>query len=501
MLLADLAVAPVGAADVVVTGLALDSRTVAPGNLWVALPGQRAHGAQFVDTAVTAGAAVVLTDEVGSGLVGDRLPVVVVADPRLTMADLAARFHGYPSQRLTMLGVTGTNGKTTTTFLLEAALAAAGHRVGTIGTIGFRLAGEPVEVARTTVTTPESLDLQALLARFVGQGADAVVMEVSSHALALERVRAVGFDVAGFTNLGRDHLDFHPTLEDYFETKARLFEPDRCRHAVVMTTDDHGRLLASRLRAAKAPALTTVGTAADDDIRLLSSEPTPEGGTRVRIAGALGERELSIDLPGAHNGRNAVLALAMAAVVGVDPDQAMAGLRHAQVPGRMQRIPLGPPRQGEQATPTVFVDFAHTPQAIEEAVRVGDQFSRTAVVVGAGGDRDSAKRSMMGGAAAHADLVVVTDDNPRTEDPARIRLAVEQGARAVAETRPGATVVQCADRAAAIAHALRWAEPDDVVLVLGKGHEQGQIVGDRVLPFDDADVVVEEWAMIAREQS
>ncbi|WP_459251764.1 UDP-N-acetylmuramoyl-L-alanyl-D-glutamate--2,6-diaminopimelate ligase [Aestuariimicrobium soli] len=501
---------PDKAAGLTVAGLVLDSRSVRPGDLYVALPGQRSHGAQFVDSAADAGAVAVLTDRQGAGLAGDRLPVVVVDDVRTAMADLAARFHGRPSEQVTMFGITGTNGKTTTTFLLEAALAAAGHAVGTIGTIGFRLAGVPLDIARTTVTTPESIDLQATLARFVREGADSVVMEVSSHALALERVRAVAFGVAGFTNLGRDHLDFHPTLEDYFETKARLFEPERCRHAVVMTTDEHGRELARRIRDRGAPHLTTVGAEPTDDVRILVNEPTSSGGTRILLAGLAGpapadaspEREVVIDLPGAHNGRNAALALAMAAAAGVDPDTAAGGLAHAQVPGRMQRIALAPPRAGEQAAPTVFVDFAHTPQAIDEAARVGRQFARTAIVVGAGGDRDRAKRPLMGQASARAaDLVVVTDDNPRTEDPASIRAAVIEGAllgsaQSGSDGTGPAEVVEVGDRAQAIAHALAWAGADDAVLVLGKGHEQGQLVGDRVVPFDDAREVEAAWAAI-----
>ncbi|MEL4504131.1 UDP-N-acetylmuramoyl-L-alanyl-D-glutamate--2,6-diaminopimelate ligase [Luteococcus sp. H138] len=476
--------------SVSVTGITLDSRTVAPGDLYVALSGTRAHGAQFAPGAVQRGAVAILTDEAGRELAEESgVPVVVAADARDAMADAAATLFGLPTHQLMMFGLTGTNGKTTTTFLLEAALVAAGRRVGTIGTNGFRLDGAELPSNRTTVTTPESPDLQALLAVMLERGADCVAMEVSSHALALQRVDHIGFDVAGFTNLGRDHLDFHPTIEDYFEAKARLFDAEHCRVAVINTDDEHGRELARRITAAGAPRLVTTGFG-DSDHQILAT--TPEGpGSRVRYRGPHGEREFTIDLPGEYNVRNAVMALAMAVEAGLDEDAALEGIKHAQVPGRMQLVRLA----GTVEAPTVYVDFAHTPQAIESAVRSARpaEGGRIIVVLGAGGDRDAAKREPMGQAAATGSgVVVVTDDNPRTEDPALIRAAVAAGARSVGQ----AEVLEVAGRRAAIGEALRIARPGDVLLVLGKGHEKGQIVGQTVHDFDDVAVVLEQWGKI-----
>ncbi|WP_420176942.1 UDP-N-acetylmuramoyl-L-alanyl-D-glutamate--2,6-diaminopimelate ligase [Luteococcus sp. OSA5] len=477
-------------ASVPVTGITLDSRTVTQGDLYVALSGSRTHGASFAAGAVERGAVAILTDEAGrSQAEATGVPVVVARDARATMADAAAVLFGRPGDELLMFGLTGTNGKTTTTFLLEAALAAGGRRVGTIGTNGFRLDAQELPSNRTTVTTPESPDLQALLAVMRERGAQCVAMEVSSHALALQRVERITFDVAGFTNLGRDHLDFHPTMEDYFEAKALLFEPERCRIAVVNTDDPHGQELARRITERGQVRLETTGMA-DSDHQIIATRPQGPG-TWIHYRGPQGEREFTIDLPGDYNARNAVMAVAMATAAGVELDEAIAGVAHAQVPGRMQLVRL----DGEQA-PTVYVDFAHTPQAIEQAVRSArpGPGGRIVVVTGAGGDRDSAKRAPMGAAAASGlGIVVVTDDNPRTEDPSAIRAAVAEGARAAGQ----AEVVEVQDgRRAAIRRALELAGPADVVLVLGKGHEKGQIVGTTIHDFVDVDVVHEQWKLL-----
>ncbi len=476
--------------DVRITGVSLDSRTIAPGELYVALPGSRTHGAAFAAAAAERGARAALTDPAGrDACVAAGLVTVVVHDPRVAMATVSARV--FPTERLTLLGITGTNGKTTTSYLVEAALRAAGRRVGTIGTVGFRFDGGTLAGNRTTVTTPESPDLMALLSVFAERGADTVVMEVSSHALALHRVDGVPFAVGAFVNLGRDHLDFHHTMEAYFEAKARLFEPGRCDVAVINIDDPHGRRLAERVARTEAARLVTTGTDASADYRILGWEPTAAG-SRFDVRTPTGSHRLELALPGGYNVTNAVIALAMVEAVGVDPVTAAPGLATALVPGRTQIVDLGP------GAPRAVVDFAHTPQAIGSVLSALPPGSPVVVVVGAGGDRDVFKRTPMGeAAAAAADVVIVTDDNPRTEDPTAIRAGVLQGARTPARA---ALVLEVADRRAAILEGLRRAGSGGVVAVLGKGHEHGQDVGGRILPFDDVAVVRECWARLSREE-
>ena len=472
-----------------ICGMSLDSRTVGPGELYVALPGTRAHGADFASMAASRGAVAVLTDAAGAERAsGTGLPVVVAERPREAMALAARTVFGRPDDRLQLFGITGTNGKTTTAFLVEAGLAAAGRHPGTVGTIGFRLDQAPLPGDRTTVTTPESPDLQALLAYMAERGADSVVMEVSSHALALDRVAALHFAAVAFTNLGRDHLDFHKTIEDYFEAKARLFEPGRSEVAVITIDDEHGRELAGRITTAGSPRLVTTGFAADADYRILSWAPQGAGAA-LGVRTPTGELSFELALPGEYNVRNAVTALALLAEAGYDPGAVVPGLSRAQVPGRMQQVDLGP------GAPLVYVDFAHTPQAIAAALSAVPSGHVVVSVLGAGGDRDPDKRGPMGLAAvAGSDIVVVTDDNPRSEDPAVIRAAVAAGARAAATgERAGVHVVEQGGRAEAIARALELAGPHGVVALLGKGHEQGQTVGDQVLPFDDVDQVRRAW--------
>lgn len=466
-----------------VTGVALDSRRVRPGDVYVGLPGATTHGARFARQAAGRGAVALLTDREGAEIAaGSGLPIAVVEDPRRVMAGLAADVYGRPGGRLGLYAVTGTNGKTSTTFLLDAALRALGHRVGTIGTLGFRLEGIPLAGDRTTITTPESVDLQALLALMLEGGVDTVAMEVSSHALALQRVEALTFDAAGFTMFGQDHLEFHETLEDYFAAKSRLFLEGRARHAIVNTEDPWGARLASMIRADGTAELVTT-LAPDADLRVLATTPQPDGGWWVRLGHPGGVTEFGLSMLGRFNVENAVTALAMVQAVGGDIDQAAAGLRHAQVPGRMQRVPLGP------GAPNVVVDFAHTPQAVEHALRALPGGGRHVVVLGAGGDRDSSKRGPMGAAAAaHADVVIVTDDNPRSEEPAAIRQAV------IAGTFGGpAEVMDGGDRRSAIRLALDMANAGDWVAVLGKGHETGQDIGGVVTPFDDVVVTRDLW--------
>ncbi|MEJ5944482.1 UDP-N-acetylmuramoyl-L-alanyl-D-glutamate--2,6-diaminopimelate ligase [Pseudokineococcus basanitobsidens] len=495
-----------GTEGVRVSGAVLDSRTAGPGDLYAALPGQRAHGADFARTAVGSGAVAVLTDEAGAarldGGAGLDVPVVVVEDPRSVLGDLAARVHHTGVHRGAapgplLLGVTGTNGKTTTAYLLEGALAATGRRTGLVGTVETRVAGE---VVASTRTTPESTDLHALLARMARAGVDAAALEVSSHALVLHRVDGVVVDVAGFTNLSQDHLDFHDGMEDYFAAKASLFTPARSRRGVVVVDDEWGR----RLAATAGVPVTTVSTVPDAPegadagwrARARSADAT---GTDLELRAADGRRlALRAPLPGAFNVANTALAAVMLLEAGVGPDDVVRGLAAAgSVPGRLEVVEA-PADAPAGRRPRVLVDYAHTPDAVAAAlvaVRPSTR-GRLVVVLGAGGDRDRGKRGPMGAAAArHADVVVVTDDNPRSEDPAAIRAAVLAGATAplpaadLSTTRPSGAVevLEVGDRGRALRAALDAAGPDGTVLVAGKGHERGQEVAGVVHPFDDRD--------------
>ena len=475
--------------QVAVTGITLDSRAVQPGWLYVALPGSRAHGAQFGESAVAAGAAAILTDDEGLAMLrGVGVPVVAAEDARRAMAVVAARIFGEPARAMTMLGVTGTNGKTTTVALLQAGLAAAGRRAGTIGTIGFRLGDQEIQSSRSTVTTPESPDLQALFAVMAQRGADSIALEVSSHALALHRADAIDFDVVGFLNLGRDHLDFHSDLEDYFEAKARLFEPGRSAVSVVWVDDERGREIAARVMG-HGGRLVTVGTGEGVDYRMGEHTPVAPLGGAVEVWRGGEVLDVEIALPGVFNMIDAVVALAALEAVGIDTDDILIGLRTAQVPGRMQRVPLG------DDAPLVIVDFAHTPQAVAAAVESLGAIGPVTTVLGCGGDRDPDKRPEMGEAAARGSaLTIITDDNPRSEDPALIRAQTMEGA-----LRVGSEVVEVDGRRAAIAEALRRATPGTVVAILGKGHERGQILADRTVDFDDVEEATLAWRRLTEE--
>ncbi|MFC7675804.1 UDP-N-acetylmuramoyl-L-alanyl-D-glutamate--2,6-diaminopimelate ligase [Mycolicibacterium sp. GCM10028919] len=465
--------------DLRVSGVTLRSGDARPGDLFAALPGASAHGARFVDDALARGAVAVLTDRDGAAqLEGVGVPLLIHDSPRSVLGEVAATVYGHPSERLRVVGVTGTSGKTTTTYLVEAGLRAAGRVAGLIGTVGIRIDGvdEP-----SALTTPEAPDLQALLAVMLERGVDTVVMEVSSHALTLGRVDAVHFAVGGFTNLSRDHLDFHPTMEDYLNAKARLFDPESATHAdvsVVCIDDDAGRVIAGR---AENPI--TVGIEQAADWRAESIRPVGHGGQEfVAVDPAGVHHSLRIALPGRYNVANCLLATALLDAVDVSPDQAAPGLRDAAVPGRLEPIDRG---QDFLAV----VDYAHKPgalQAVLETLRQQIGTGRIAVVFGAGGNRDAGKREPMGRVAAElADLVVVTDDNPRDEDPATIRATIVAAARAAAG--PATDVVELGDRRAAIDHAVAWARAGDAVLVAGKGHEAGQTAAGVTKPFDDRD--------------
>ena len=486
--LADLTGAPVqGAASVTVSGVTLASGAVRPGDLYAALPGARTHGAAYVPEALARGAVAVLTDAAGRAAVTDPdVAVCVVEDPRAVLGPVASRVYGRPSEQLTVLGITGTNGKTTTSYLVEAGLAAAGRPSGLIGTVQTRTRGrgtdgEPVTTELPSVrTTPEAPDLHALLATMVDSGVQAVVMEVSSHALVQGRVGGVGFAAAGFTNLSRDHLDFHGDVESYFRAKALLFD-GRAAVEVVDVDDEHGRRLVR-------PGTVTVSTAgADADWSATDVTTAPAGGSTFTLRGPGGRSwPARLRLPGDFNVANAVLAVALLDAVGVPVETALAGVADTVVPGRMEPVDAG-------QSFVAVVDYAHTPDAVATALTAlrGSTTGRLVTVLGCGGDRDAGKRPAMGAAAAAgSDVLVITDDNPRSEDPQAIRSAMRAGAEEV-PAQQRAEVLEIGDRRAALAAAVDLARPGDTLLVAGKGHETGQEVGGSVLPFDDRAVLRE----------
>ncbi len=469
--------APEGADEVTVTGISLSSQRVVPGDLYAALPGARAHGASYAADAVAAGAVGVLTDPEGARRV--TAPALVVDRPRAVLGDLAAKVYGNPAEHLTLIAVTGTQGKTTTTRLAESGLQGSGTTSAVIGTVGTRIAGTDV---KTSLTTPEAPDLHALFAVMREHEVTTCAMEVSSHALVMGRVDGVVFDVAAFTNLGRDHLDFHADLEDYFRAKASLFTPQRARRGLVNLDDAHGRRL---LDEASIPLCTFSAFGNDADWRALDVVLAAAGATFV-VEGPDGQRfPAGVPLAGDFNVANALCAIAATGEAGLDAAAVASGIAvGGGVPGRLERVDAG------QAW-LAIVDYAHKPDAVTAALEALRPLTRgrLIVVLGAGGDRDHGKRPLMGEIAARlADLLVVTDDNPRTEDPAAVRAAILAG---VPDGAP-AEVVEIGDRRAAIAHAVAQARTGDTLLIAGKGHEAGQEVAGVVHPFDDRDVLREE---------
>jgi len=469
-----------------VAKLAYDSRKVGKGALFFCVPGEKVDGHEFAPAAVEAGAAGLVVER---ELVDLTVTQVVVSDARAAMAPIAARFHGDPTGELKVAGITGTNGKTTTAFLLREILESAGVRCGLLGTVKQVVGGAEEEVERTT---PEAIDLQATLRRMLDGEDSACVMEVSSHALVLHRADAIHFDIALFTNLSQDHFDFHAGMEDYFQSKRLLFEMGPGT-AIVNVDDPYGKRLAGELEGFEGPGCLTFSSAGAEahivasDIALkpngaeftvtqpLGGLKTSSGATRYPPAGVVRTR-----LPGQFNVSNALGAFAAAIAMGVEPDVAASGLEQATPPpGRFEPIDEG------QAF-TVLVDYAHTPDSLENVLQAARQLGegRVISVFGAGGDRDRDKRPLMGRAGAElSDLAIVTSDNPRSEDPEAIVAEILAGI----EDRGG--VEQEIDRRTAIALALSRAESGDTVVIAGKGHEQGQEFEDgRKLPFDDREV-------------
>ncbi|WP_172384048.1 UDP-N-acetylmuramoyl-L-alanyl-D-glutamate--2,6-diaminopimelate ligase [Streptomyces sp. MNP-20] len=465
-----------------VTGITHDSRAVRPGDLYVALPGARMHGADFVAQAADHGAAAILTDPTGAErAVGTGLPVLVVEDPRGRMGELAAAVYGHPGRDLLQIGITGTSGKTTTAYLMEGGLREV-RSTGLIGTVEMRIGDERIKSERTT---PEATDLQALFAVMRERGVQAVAMEVSSHALVLGRVDGCVFDVAVFNNLSPEHMEFHSDMEDYFRAKAQLFTRRRARLGVVNYDDEYGRRL---LTESEVPVTTFSAEGHPDaDWRAEDVQVGPMDSTFTAV-GPKGERIAATSpLAGPFNVANTLAAIVALAVAGIDPQTAADGVAAVPgVPGRLERVDAG---QDYLAV----VDYAHKTDAVESVLRALRKVTegKLHIVLGCGGDRDQTKRRPMGAAAARlADTAVLTSDNPRSEDPLAILATMLAGAAEV-PAHERAEVAVFEDRAAAIAAAVARAEPGDTVLVAGKGHEQGQDIAGVVRPFDDRQVLRE----------
>ncbi len=460
-----------GDPDVVVTDVTHDSSEAAEGSLFVAIKGFTRDGHLFVHEAVDRGASAVCVEERQQVSV----PQILVADGRVALASAAAAVHGDPSHKMDVVGVTGTNGKTTVTRLLEAIGVQAGRQTGIVGTLGAGIRSRHVPMARTT---PEASDLQRLLAEMVDVGVQFVAMEVSSHALALHRVDETRFRVAGFTNLGRDHLDFHGDIERYFSAKQRLFRFPGLQAAAIWTGDPAGE----RLAHGTTVRTLRVGRSQQADVWAEHVEQSIQGSRFVAHFPHF-DLELAPRIPGDFNVDNALMAAACAHLVDVAPEHISEGIASlAFIPGRFQVVSGDDPRR-------VIVDFAHTPDSVRSAVRSARSLTEGSliVVLGAGGDRDTAKRPLMGNAASAADVVIVTSDNPRSEQPSEIAASVADGVRQLG----GEPVVEI-DRRLAIRRAVKRAQAGDLVLILGKGHEMGQEIGEAVVPFSDRDAAIEE---------
>ncbi len=465
----------IGPLDRVVEGIAYDSRRVQRNFLFVALRGEKTDGHQFIDQAVEKGASVIVTEREENQA---RATCVMVENTRPALADLAAAFYERPARRLKLAAVTGTNGKTTTTFLIKHICEKAGVRCGLLGTVRYEIGDRVLPAIRTT---PEALEVQELLAQMVNAGCKAAAMEVSSHALAQDRTRGLEWDVAVFTNLTQDHLDFHGTMENYFEAKMTLFaglaeQKGKTKPVAVINIDDrYGAQLVDRLD--KKISVITYGVSARADFRA-SNYHAEFAGTSYQLDAHGKSYLVRVPLIGRFNVANSMAALAAASSMGVGLREAILSLsRSPQVPGRLEAVPAK--RQFQ-----VFVDYAHTDDALLNVMKTLRELSprKLVVVFGCGGDRDRQKRPLMGRVAdQNADYSIITSDNPRKEDPDAIIAEVEKGFRS-------GNYEKIADRAKAIARAIELAQPRDIILIAGKGHEAYQEFADHTVPFDDIQV-------------
>ena len=465
----------IGSIDRDVESIAYDSRRVQKNSLFVALRGEKSDGHQFIDQAIDRGATVIVTEREEKHA---RATSVVVEDTRPALADLAAAFYERPTRRLKMAGVTGTNGKTTTTFLIKHICEKAGLRCGLIGTVRYEIGERILPAVRTT---PESLEVQELLSQIAAAGCKAAAMEVSSHALAQERTRGLEWDVAVFTNLTQDHLDFHGTMENYFESKTKLFtglagQTSKKKNTAVINADDHyGQLLIDRV--GKKTPVITYGMGVHADFRA-SNYRMEFGGTSYQLDAHGKNYLVRVPLIGRFNVANSMAALAAANSLGVNLREAILSLgKSPQVPGRLESVPAK--RQFQ-----VFVDYAHSDDALLNVLKTLRDLGprRLIVVFGCGGDRDRQKRPLMGQVVdENADYGIITSDNPRKENPEAIIAEVEKGFRSERYEK-------IPDRAEAIARAIALAQPRDIVLIAGKGHETYQEFADHTIPFDDVQV-------------
>jgi len=453
-----------------ITGITHNTKSVEPGDLFVALNGEKNHGAQFVAEAKANGAVAVLSDSQGEKLITDKdLAIVSIENPRHKLGEISAFVFGNPSDSLKVFGITGTNGKTTSAWLMRAGLEKCGIPTSLLGTAGISIAGVNLPSARTT---PEAPELQALLALALEKGSKAVSMEVSSHALDLERVNGTKFACTGFTNLSQDHLDFHKNMESYFESKAKLFTKEFSSKSVITDLDSWGKKLINEVQI----PFVTLGGDVHNDWRVSD------------ITAALGHvyfelidprkkpYKVTLSFAGVFNAYNAALVIAMADQIGIDLKEFIAGIKDTQIPGRMQPVVMPGAALG-------IVDYAHTPEAIENVLSAlkKQTHGKLIVVLGAGGNRDSEKRPFMGSAGEKfADKLIITDDNPRNESPAEIRKAVLSG------IKNKSISLEIGSREEAIKEAVKLATPDDTIAILGKGHETTQEIAGQIIDFDDA---------------
>jgi UDP-N-acetylmuramoyl-L-alanyl-D-glutamate--2,6-diaminopimelate ligase len=460
----------VGRADGEVTDLAYDASQVKPGSLFFCVPGERADGHEFAPQAVASGAVALVVERP----LDLAVPQLVVADSRVAMAVVADEFFGRPTEELRVVGATGTNGKTTTAYLLASILEAAGLRPGLLGTVEMRVGAESRPAARTTA---EAIDLQRSFRAMLSAGDRSCAMEATSHGSELHRLDRVRFAALVFTNLTQDHLDFHGTLERYFQAKRRLFVEGEPVPAAVNVDDEHGRALAAELRGLDRAPVLTFGFASDAEVRPEELELSRSGAI-FRAAGIA----LQTRLLGRFNVENVLGAVAAGRLLGLSDEAIARGVAEVTgVPGRFEPVDEGQPF-------TVVVDYAHTPDSLENVLRTarGLADGRLVCVFGCGGDRDRGKRPQMGRIASElSDLAIVTSDNPRSEDPAAIVADIVAGVTDFATDCCLDGVEVELDRGAAIGRAIELARPGDVIVIAGKGHEQGQEAGGRTIPFDD----------------